>query len=815
MLITPQSEGRLVERMWSGKKNISTFGLFVCLLATPLFAAEGDDNICQSLGALGASYEKHTLGPAPGEAAPEFKAWIGNPQNWSPERREAHRRLVADYLDRVEGLSEELGSSPLAKKLGRPVLLLTRGNSGSGKSYLLKHPEHPLLEQLDLPRIMGDPRFAEASINPDILKHTIQSELEAGKASAGAVHEEGSMLADRVMEEAFERGWSFIVDKRFGRAAQIDKLARTAREKGYHVIVVDVDAPLSVSSARVTNRPLGGESPNVQFDPIRSGYVEARENRAAVAALPSVDDYISFSSTPHNPSTNGLVAFRSGSHPVQALKPEVWEQLTKVEDPEIRYAEVLYGEVLDLLSRAYPNEFARIVGVPALDQPEATPWNLPSHDYLVLPGDEALLRKVAEGKHATYRKGNVFTLKLGWGKADRYEVLEVGDALTLRNLRTGKQRKVSFEKMDRTPRRAHITEAELKDYAKTRGGSALMRLRDDRYNLVKYQDMEYHEKMAYAVKDYIERTIPGVKVRFEVESDRYRIFIENTDRPTKARLVADRNWAVKLVSGSNPESPALLIDTSDIERLNYPMISPRPDRGIGYNGAGRHTPGSVGHEFVTYGSQLDLLADIAGKPGRRVFPDAPPLFQVSRGSVGFVFSSWAENGKYFHSGFRSDQGVAFHHGARVHLHQAKQLQGKTEKREDAIREAKEALNSAQLADEFLGFTAFALKQADSRPQPIRAARPTSMDRRLKGQLNVDFHSRQIGFRAEGRGTVKESIDKAALWFEEKAKANAVLRTEAERLLRELGGEAELLKLREQWKAAQTYPDATSLYRHPE
>lgn len=774
------------------------------------------------------TYQEYTVEEAPGENDPKFKPFLGNPRNWTAERQGIHEGIVEDYGKRVSALSREIQKASQGKG---SVLILTRGNSGSGKTYMLKHASHPLLVGLNLPSLMRQEQFKTASINPDTIKTGLQSR---GGESSSQVHEEGSMLVDRVIEQAFSRGDSFIIDKRLGRADQVEKYARQAKEAGYRVVLIDVDAPLTDSSSRIVDRPVGGESPNVQLRAVEQGYHEARENRLEVSQIPLVDDYFVFSSTPADPKSNGLVAWRTRGKSLQVEKPEVWDSITRPSNQDIEYARHMYGDLLDLLSRAYPDEFLRIMysGADARDLPTGRDalFDRPRQEYLVLPNDLAFLKSYKEWDEYRPQEGDRFIMGIGLGGRKLYELKSIDwerERLTFVSPE-GARKTISVKKFQQRPKQAVISGKELQQHAKREGEYAVGGLSQIPYDLQKTQAHGDHERMAHTIKTYLERTIPGVEVRVEPHKTRgFRVFIGKTDQDTKARLVRDRNWAVKLVAGSDPKDPLLMIDTLDVERQNYGLRDPKFDRGIGYNGVEKVTPGSAGHEFVTYSYQLDYLADLSGQSGRKIFPDAPMLFHVFRRRGLFVFSRWQESAKYSSVGFRSDQGHAFNHSALVELHEARKALSKyqssssPEERKKAIDFAKTAYQNAQLSMEFTAFANFPLQELlkiPDGPIPLQrrnAAAPTEMDLEIfrKFPFGIRFHSRQLGQRNPGlpEDKIRSEFEKAVKWFEKIQERNRMIHEETEAILKGLGAGSEIKALEEQWEKDRRFPDLSGFW----
>jgi hypothetical protein len=71
-----------------------------------------------------------------------------------------------------------------------------------------------------------------------------------------------------------------------------EEVLSRAKAAGYRTVMIDVDAGLETSAARVASRPIGERDPNVPWDAVKQGYRRARTERVRVAALSELDEYI-------------------------------------------------------------------------------------------------------------------------------------------------------------------------------------------------------------------------------------------------------------------------------------------------------------------------------------------------------------------------------------------------------------------------------------------------------------------------------------------------------------------------------------------
>jgi len=274
--------------------------------------------------------------------------------HWLPERGEMHQSIVMPIVRQdVYKLSEGLDKSDMRKKVGKPILLLTRGNSGSGKSYILKNGKEDVFEDLGIGRLIQE--SPDGAVNPDNIKRIIQEDIEEGKVSSQQIHEEGSILAKELIKDLFNEGHSFVIDKRFGTLSSLEGVAKKAKDRGYHVIVVDVDADVAVSSFRVGKRETGGESPNLPFMPILDGFEEARTHRQSIAESNVVDEYYSYSS-------GESVASRSKSDSGLVISDlEEWKAITSKPSKEhIDKVKAMFESLLNHMASVTSEDFLKL-----------------------------------------------------------------------------------------------------------------------------------------------------------------------------------------------------------------------------------------------------------------------------------------------------------------------------------------------------------------------------------------------------------------------------------------------------------------------
>ena len=155
-------------------------------------------------------------------------------ENWLDERRLLH----ADILNKVtvEALSKA------QKLVGLPTIHAMRGNTGAGKSRLMKSGVIPELALGDIP-----------VINPDNIKPLLIDEAKKDNTTLthDQTHWEAAMLSDKLKSELLksenkDKVPSIIVDKRLGGLYEIKALHKEALATDRQVNVFDVDAPLEM-----------------------------------------------------------------------------------------------------------------------------------------------------------------------------------------------------------------------------------------------------------------------------------------------------------------------------------------------------------------------------------------------------------------------------------------------------------------------------------------------------------------------------------------------------------------------------------------
>ncbi len=222
--------------------------------------------ILQRSGGEITTTEAYTRPMARNLEAPARRALLKRPAQWLSERQGVHDRMIAAEVAKAEALG---------KRLNEPgTVYALRGNTASGKTTTVK--SHPSLG----PRALDGEGNMTGTINPDPIKAQL-AEREGGAVTNDQVHEEGSVLADKVEEKLLQKPDSTLVyDKRFAAAGDVPKLLD--KIGGRKLKLIDIDVPLETSAVRVLMREPGGADPLVGWKTVADGFEGVRGGRKAL-----------------------------------------------------------------------------------------------------------------------------------------------------------------------------------------------------------------------------------------------------------------------------------------------------------------------------------------------------------------------------------------------------------------------------------------------------------------------------------------------------------------------------------------------------
>lgn len=224
------------------------------------------------------------------KGVPEEKTdWehLSKTENWTPERQKIHTELFnSNYEASVE----------LSKRMPPKTIVLMRGNTGVGKTSVLKgrsnsrYPE--FAQKLDELNILDENGVTSGVLNPDDIKGQLRSfDKKDGKHSIShsQVLREGAKINEEVISQLFEEGHSMVLDKRFLTIQEVDSVLK--RSDGYDIILIDVDASLENSLARVKNRTFDGDDPIVDPDRIEDGFNKMNDDREKIKNMSRINKY--------------------------------------------------------------------------------------------------------------------------------------------------------------------------------------------------------------------------------------------------------------------------------------------------------------------------------------------------------------------------------------------------------------------------------------------------------------------------------------------------------------------------------------------
>ncbi len=273
----------------------------------------------------------------------EMKKYVRVPKNWAPRRARDQERLLGEEMAKADVVAKRMfEANP------QPTVLMMRGNSGAGKTYALQNSKDEAIRDLNVTEMgaKGDP---EGLLNPDDIKYRLLHELENDKVSSNQTHSEGSMLTETIVDRMFADKKSFVLDKRFGLAHEVHgEVASRAKQLGYRIVMIDLDASIDTSCKRVYGRDIGGKAPNVPFKAVAAGFQEIRGDRAKIkdlAELEMIDDYLLFKSD--GPKQGTLVAEKRAGKKWIIHDHALWKEATVASDVEILAAEAEWKQKLD------------------------------------------------------------------------------------------------------------------------------------------------------------------------------------------------------------------------------------------------------------------------------------------------------------------------------------------------------------------------------------------------------------------------------------------------------------------------------------
>lgn len=156
---------------------------------------------------------------------------------YKQERKELHDKILNKALEGVHSVPPPEGQ--------KPVLILTGGGSGSGKSAVMRKAKEQMKEDL-------------VHVDSDQIKNELpeyKEMLKAGNDKAAALaHDESSELASEMVNKAMSESKPILLDSTLKNVEKFKKLISKAKAAGYEVHIAFADVPVEVAKERAAKR---------------------------------------------------------------------------------------------------------------------------------------------------------------------------------------------------------------------------------------------------------------------------------------------------------------------------------------------------------------------------------------------------------------------------------------------------------------------------------------------------------------------------------------------------------------------------------
>lgn len=218
------------------------------------------------------------LAPASPNATVRNHEWFDDAGDPLDERGRLHDRLMAEYLTAFPEVRQERRAVVLAGPPGAGKSSVLRQVLGDDVDTYLRVDADEFKARL-LEQALDDGSF-ESAIKPAEVK-ALEAEGEQffPMDLATLVHEESSMLASNLRDDAIARGDNLVIDGVLSDPDKAVALGRALAARGYQVEVIDVEVPYEVSLRSIEQR-------------WEQDYVAAREGRSRLGGRDVPTSYV-------------------------------------------------------------------------------------------------------------------------------------------------------------------------------------------------------------------------------------------------------------------------------------------------------------------------------------------------------------------------------------------------------------------------------------------------------------------------------------------------------------------------------------------
>lgn len=203
------------------------------------------------------------------EGTPTDQLYRDEEGNWTPERAALHDKIVEEIMGTATPVE------------GVPEVVITGGLPGAGKSTVLKQrgEEFSNFIHLDSDRIKG-----------------MLPEYEGW--NAGLLHEESSLILERIMEKAIEGNYNVIYDATLKTYSSAEEIVRSFEDLGYNSRIIFADVPMETAMHRAINRFFGESG---RYVPLHYLATHDQKNVATLNGLKDlVDEWEHWDTSGHN-----------------------------------------------------------------------------------------------------------------------------------------------------------------------------------------------------------------------------------------------------------------------------------------------------------------------------------------------------------------------------------------------------------------------------------------------------------------------------------------------------------------------------------